>query len=148
SGTSESGPLLAGILALATQIHHHLNVGPINPLLYGVLGPAGLKGGIADVVSGNNDVIRNGKVAVKGFAAAKGFDVASGWGTVRANTFAPALSKAATAAHDNAATRNEAALALQKLEHQVSLSKPVVSPSGSTKLTAKGFLAGHPVVLA
>src|SRR6185437_8028021 len=61
---------------------------------------------------------------------------------------APALSNAATAAHDNAAARNEAALALQKLEHQVSLSKPVVSPSGSTKLTAKGFLAGHPVVLA
>ncbi|HET7015309.1 MAG TPA: hypothetical protein VFI65_15430 [Streptosporangiaceae bacterium] len=148
SGTSESGPLLAGILALATQLHHRLNVGPINPLLYGVLGPAGLKDGIADVVSGNNDVIRNGKVAVKGFAAAKGFDVASGWGTVRANTFAPALAKAATAAHDNAAVRNEAATALLKLEHRVSLSKSVVSPGGSTKLTARGFLAGHPVVLA
>ena len=148
SGTSESGPLLAGILALATQIHHHLNVGPINPLLYGVLGPAGLKGGIADVVSGNNDVIRNGKVAVKGFAAAKGYDIASGWGTVRANTFAPALAKAATAAHDNAAARSEAAKALLRLVHQVSLTKTVVRPSGSTKLTARGFLAGHPVVLA
>jgi subtilase family serine protease len=148
SGTSESGPLLAGILALATQIHHRLNVGPVNPLLYGVLGPAGLKDGIADVVSGNNDVIRNGKVAVKGFAAAKGYDIASGWGTVRANTFAPALAKAATAAHDNAAARSEAAKALLRLVHQVSLTKTIVSPSGSTKLTARGFLADHPVVLA
>ena len=98
AGTSESGPLLNGILALATQLNHGQNVGPINPLLYSVLGPAGLKDGVADVVSGNNDVIRSGKLAVKGFAAAKGFDVASGWGTVRASTFAPALVKATAAA--------------------------------------------------
>ncbi|HEX9623460.1 MAG TPA: S53 family peptidase [Streptosporangiaceae bacterium] len=148
SGTSESGPLLAGILALATQLNHGQNVGPINPLLYSVLGPAGLKDGIADVVSGNNDVIRNGKVVVKGFAAAKGFDVASGWGTVRANTFAPALAKATAAAHQDATVRAQAAAALLKLEHRVALSTVVVSGSGSTKLTAQGFLAGHPVVLS
>jgi subtilase family serine protease len=147
-GTSESGPLLNGILALATQLNHGQNVGPINPLLYSVLGPAGLKDGIADVVRGNNNVIRKGKVAVKGFAAAKGFDVASGWGTVLANIFAPALVKATAAAHQDATVRAQASTALTKLEHQVKLSSAVVSGSGSAKLTARGFLAGHPVVLA
>jgi subtilase family serine protease len=148
SGTSESGPLLAGILALATQLNHGQNVGPVNPLLYSVLGPAGLKDGVADVISGNNDVIRNGQVVVKGFAAAKGFDVASGWGTVRANTFAPALAKATAAAHQDASVRAEAATALRGLEHRVSLSTFVVSPSGATKLAARGFLPGHPVGLS
>ena len=148
SGTSESGPLLAGVLALATQLNHGHNVGPINPLLYSVLGPAGLKDGVADVVTGNNDVIRNGKVAVKGFAAAKGFDVASGWGTLRANAFAPALAKATAAAHQDSAVRAEATAALRKLEHQVTLSTRVVSGSGSIKLSARGYLAGHPVVLS
>ena len=147
-GTSESGPLLNGILALATQLNHGQNVGPINPLLYSVLGPAGLKDGIADVVSGNNNVIRNKKIAVKGFAAAKGFDVASGWGTVRANTFAPALVKATAAAHQDAAVRAQASAALTKLEHRVEFSSAVVSGTGSTLLSAQGFLAGHPVVLA
>ena len=104
-GTSEATPLLAGVLALATQLNHGKNVGPINPVLYSVLGPAGLKDGIADVVSGNNTVIRNGKVVVRGFTAAKGFDVASGWGTIRANTFAPALVRATQAAHQDAAVR-------------------------------------------
>ena len=146
-GTSESGPLLNGILALATQLNHGHNVGPINPLLYSVLGPAGLKDGIADVVSGNNNVIRNKKLVVKGFAAAKGFDVASGWGTVLANIFAPALVKATAAANQDATVRAQATAALTKLEHAVKLSSAVVSQSGSTKLSAQGFLAGHPVVL-
>jgi subtilase family serine protease len=86
-GTSEATPLLAGVLALATQLNHGKNVGPINDALYHVLGPAGLKDGIADVVSGNNTVTIHGKVFVHGFTAARGFDVASGWGTIRANTF-------------------------------------------------------------
>ena len=37
-GTSEAGPLMAGALALATQLNHG-NVGPVNPVLYHVLGP-------------------------------------------------------------------------------------------------------------
>ena len=86
-----SAPLLAGVLALATQLNHGKNVGPVNNALYHVLGPAGLKDGIADVVSGNNTLIIHRKVYVRGFTAAKGFDVASGWGTVRASTFVPAL---------------------------------------------------------
>jgi subtilase family serine protease len=71
-GTLESAPLLAGVLALATQLNHGKNVGPINNALYHVLGPAGLKDGIADVVSGNNTLTKNGKVLVRGFTAARG----------------------------------------------------------------------------
>jgi Subtilase family len=50
-GTSEAAPMLAGVLALATQ-ENAGNVGPINPVLYGTLGPAGKTDGIADVVRG------------------------------------------------------------------------------------------------
>ncbi|HEY3905819.1 MAG TPA: hypothetical protein VGM14_18060, partial [Streptosporangiaceae bacterium] len=46
------------------------------------------------------------------------------------------------------AVRAKAAAALTKLEHRVEFSSVVVSGSGSTKLSAQGFLAGHPVVLA
>ncbi len=104
-GTSEAAPLLAGVLALATQLNHGQDVGPINNVLYHVLGPHGRKDGIADVVSGNNSVIRKGKVVVTGFTAAKGFDVASGWGTIRANIFAPALAAATAADHQDRAVR-------------------------------------------
>jgi subtilase family serine protease len=147
-GTSEAGPLLAGVLALATQLNHGENVGPINDVLYHVLGPAGLKDGVADVVSGNNDVIRNGQVAVRGFAAAKGFDVASGWGTILAGAFVPALVRATQAATQDTAVRAEAAVALAKLEHRVRLSTSHVSPGGSATLSAEGFLPGYPVDLS
>lgn len=146
-GTSGSTPLFAGVLALATQLNHGQNVGPINNALYDVLGPAGLKDGIADVVSGNNTLIIDGKVFVPGFTAAKGFDVASGWGTVRANTFAPALARATQAAHQNAAVCTQAAAALRRLEHQEQLGNPYVGQRGTTLLTAQGFLPGHPVKL-
>jgi hypothetical protein len=49
-GTSEAAPLFAGVLALATQLNH-ADVGPVNPALYGILGPAGARAGITDVVS-------------------------------------------------------------------------------------------------
>jgi subtilase family serine protease len=146
-GTSEAAPLLAGVLALATQLNHGKNVGPINNVLYHVLGPAGLKDGIADVVSGNNTVTVHGKVLVPGFTAAKGFDVVSGWGTVRASTFAPALASATQAANQDAAVRAEAAAALTRLEHQEQLSRSYVGPGGTTLLTGQGFLPGHPVRL-
>ncbi len=146
-GTSEAGPLLGGVLALATQLNHGKNVGPINPLLYDVLGPAGLKDGIADVVSGNNTLTRNGKVVVRGFSAAKGFDVASGWGTLRANVFVPALVKATAAAAQDATVRARASTALTKLEHRVELSQFHISGVGTTLLTAQGFLPEHPVRL-
>ena len=93
SGTSESAPMVAGVLALATQLNHGRNLGPINPVLYDILGPLGTHAGISDVVSGNNSVIdpSTGNVLVPGFTAAPGFDVASGWGTVDASRFVPAL---------------------------------------------------------
>jgi subtilase family serine protease len=146
-GTSGSAPLFAGVLALASQLNHGKNVGPINNVLYRVLGPTGLKDGIADIVSGNNTLIINGKIFVRGFTATKGFDIASGWGTVRANTFAPALARATQAAHQNAAARARAAAALTRLEHREQLSNSYVGQAGTTLLTAQGFLPRHPVKL-
>ena len=70
-GTSEAAPMLAGVLSLATQLNGG-NIGPINPVLYRELGPAGARAGIADVDSGNDSVVRNGKVAVPGFTAGRG----------------------------------------------------------------------------
>jgi subtilase family serine protease len=146
-GTSQSAPLLAGVLALATQLNHGQNVGPINDVLYEVLGPAGLKDGIADVVSGDNTVTMHGRVVVPGFTAARGFDVASGWGTIRASAFAPALAGATQAAHQDAAVRAQAAAALTRLEHQEQLSTSSAGHGGTTWLTGQGFLPGHPVGL-
>jgi subtilase family serine protease len=146
-GTSEAAPLLAGVLALATQLNHGKNVGPVNNALYRVLGPAGLKDGIADVVSGNNTLFVNGKVYVRGFTAARGFDVASGWGTIRASTFAPALARATQAAHQDAAVRAQARAALTRLEHREQFSTSHVGQGGTTLLTGNGFLPGYPVRL-
>ena len=95
----------------------------MNNVLYHVLGPAGLKDGIADVVSGNNTLTIHGKVFVRGFTAARGFDVASGWGTIRASTFAPALARATEAAHQDASVRAEAVAALAGLEHREQLTR-------------------------
>src|SRR6202044_2007015 len=130
-GTSSAAPLLAGVLALATQLNHGKNVGPINNALYQVLGPAGLKDGIADVVSGNNTLIINGKVFVPGFTTARGFDVASGWGTIRASTFVPALARATQAARQDASVRAGAKTALVRLEHQEQLSRSYVGPAAT-----------------
>jgi subtilase family serine protease len=146
-GTSESAPLLAGILALATQLNHGQNIGPVNNALYHVLGPAGLKDGIADVVSGNNTLTKNGTVLVRGFTATRGFDVASGWGTIRAAAFAPALASATRAAHQDAAVRAQARAALARLEHREQFSTSDVGRGGTTVMIGKGFLPGHPVRL-
>ncbi|HEY2240822.1 MAG TPA: S53 family peptidase [Streptosporangiaceae bacterium] len=139
-GTSEAAPLLNGVLALATQVNHGSNVGPINPLLYSVLGPRGTKAGIEDVVSGNNSATN-----VPGFSAAKGFDVATGWGTINAATFVPSLVAATRANGQDAATRHQAASALAQLEHGIQLS--ATGAGGSEYLLAGGFLPGHPVHL-
>jgi subtilase family serine protease len=139
-GTSEAAPLLNGVLALATQVNHGSNVGPINPLLYSVLGPRGTKAGIEDVVSGNNSATN-----VPGFSAAKGFDVATGWGTINAATFVPSLVAATRANGQDAATRHQAASARAQLEHGIQLS--ATGAGGSEYLLAGGFLPGHPVHL-
>ena len=148
-GTSESGPLMAGVLALATQLNHGRNIGPINPVLYGVLGPLGPRAGISDVVSGNNSVTdpTTGKVLVPGFTAGPGFDVASGWGTLNASVFVPALVLATGVTGEELSSRAQAAFELSRLEHSISLSAPIIGPGGTSTVTDGGFLPGHPVRL-
>lgn len=131
-GTSESTPLFAGVLALATQLNHG-SIGPINPALYDVLGPHGAADGITDVTSGSNGVPGS-----PGFTAAPGFDVATGWGTVDAGRFVPALVNAVRAEHD--APGRSAATALARLRGAARF-------VGDT-VTGNGFLPRHPVAVA
>lgn len=147
NGTSESGPLLNGVLALATQLNHGQNVGPINPALYDSLGPRGAAAGIADVVHGNNSVIVGGKTVVQGFTAAKGFDVATGWGTINGN-FVPSLIAATRADGQEAAARHQARHDLTRLEHAIRFTPDRISEGGMTYLLAGGFLPGHPVQMS
>jgi subtilase family serine protease len=146
-GTSEAGPMLNGVLALATQLNHGRNVGPINPALYKSLGPRGAAAGIADVVNGNNSVIVNGKTVVQGFTAAKGFDVATGWGTINGK-FVPSLVAATHADGQEAAARQQARADLTALEHGIKFTPRSISQGGMTYLLAGGFLPGHPVQMS
>jgi subtilase family serine protease len=148
-GTSESAPLMAGILALATQAGK-ANVGPINPVLYRVLGPRGARAGIADVVKGNNSVTTpDGKtVIVPGFTAGKGFDVASGWGALNAARFVPALAAATAASHLDQAARAQARAQLTGLRRSARLSAGHIPAGGTSYLLAPNFLPGHPVDFA
>ena len=134
NGTSESTPLFAGVLALAAQLNH-APVGPINNVLYQVLGPKGAADGIADIATGNNSV-----PAAPGLAAAPGFDEASGWGTVDAATFVPALVTAVRAQRAPNIPSQQAAAALATLRAALHLA--------NGQLTATGFLPGHPVHLS
>jgi subtilase family serine protease len=146
-GTSEAAPLFAGVLALATQMNKG-NVGPINPVLYGDLGPGGARDGIADVVKGNDSAEKpDGAVTVPGFTAARGYDVASGWGTVYAPLFVPSLVSATRSANEDHAARTEALHQLKALESGIQLSKTSISASGVTYLSAGDFLPGHPIGL-
>ena len=145
-GTSEAAPMLAGVLSLATQVNHG-DVGPINPALYDILGPAGARDGIADVVSGNDSVINSkGQVTVPGFTAGPGFDVATGWGTLYAPKFVPSLVAATRATHEAAAARRQAARELAALEHHGMRLTP--TSTGNFYLLAGGFLPTHPIQLS
>jgi subtilase family serine protease len=145
-GTSEAGPLLCGVLDLATQ-ENKANLGPINPVVYGVLGPKGGADGISDVVSGNNTYTPTEGNKVTGYTATKGFDVASGWGTIYAPSFVPALVAATKAAKQESAARTQAAQALAALSSDVHLSSTTVAAGGTSQLTASGYLPLHPVQL-
>lgn len=112
-------------------------MGPINPLLYHVLGPAGPADGIVDVVSGNNSVTDGSTVIVPGFTASTGFDVASGWGTINAARFVPSLVAATQLAHQDAAVRQVALSALQR--GSIRLSAVSVPPGGTSYLQAGGL---------
>jgi subtilase family serine protease len=140
-GTSEAAPLFAGVLALATQLNR-ANVGPINPALYQIVGPAGAAEGIADVVKGNDSTR-----TVPGFTATTGFDVASGWGTVNASTFVPSLVAATRAKGQEFLARHEAAAKLIQIENSIQLSPTDIPASHSAYLLDTGFLPGHPVGL-
>ncbi|MBO0817356.1 MAG: S53 family peptidase [Actinobacteria bacterium] len=148
-GTSESAPLLAGVLALATQVNK-ADVGPVNPALYRALGPRGAQAGIADVVKGNNSVTTpDGKtVIVRGFTAGRGFDVASGWGTLNAARFVPALAAATAASHQDQAIRAQAQAQLTGLQHSVQLSAGHIPAGGTSYLLGSNLLPGHPVGFA
>lgn len=140
-GTSEAAPLFAGVLALATQLNH-ANVGPVNPALYGILGPAGARSGIADVVKGNDSAPK-----VTGFTAGRGFDVASGWGTINASRFVPSLVAATRAEDQESSARRQAAAGLSRIEHGIRLSPGVIPAGHAAYLLDQGFLPGHPVGL-
>ena len=140
-GTSEAAPLFAGVLALATQLNH-ANVGPVNPALYGILGSAGARSGIADVVKGNDSAPK-----VTGFTAGRGFDVASGWGTINASRFVPSLVAATRAEDQESSARRQAATGLSRIEHGIRLSPGVIPAGHAAYLLDQGFLPGHPVGL-
>lgn len=150
NGTSESAPMMAAVIALATQLNHGRNVGPINSVLYQVLGPQGSAAGISDVVSGNNSVIDpdTGQVLVPGFTAGAGFDVASGWGSIDASKFVPALVAATQADGQEVGARHEAADELSRLESNLRLSADVIPTGATSSVSSGGFLPGHPVQLA
>ena len=149
-GTSEAAPLMGGVLALATQLNHGNNIGPINPVLYQVLGPQGARAGISDVVSGNNSVINpnTGQVIVQGFTAGPGFDVASGWGTIDASAFVPALVFASRNPGIVGHARDEAQRQLTRLEQNASVSPERIAAGGTATVTGAGFLPAHPVTLS
>ncbi|HET6502041.1 MAG TPA: S53 family peptidase [Amycolatopsis sp.] len=145
-GTSESAPLFAGVLALAAQLKGG-DVGPVDTALYSLLGPQGARGGIADVVSGNNSVTSGNTVVAPGFSAGPGFDVASGWGTIDAATFVPALVAASRTEIGYNAPSQQAGRALAALQHGIQLTSGIVQPGDTTYLLAPGFLPQHPVEL-
>jgi hypothetical protein len=143
-GTSEASPLFAGVLALATQ-ENKADLGPINPVLYRTLGPAGTKDGIVDVTGGNDSFTLPGGTVVPGFIAVAGFDVASGWGTVSAPAFVPALVAATRAAHQESSARSQARADLAGLGRALTVTPASVRPGATARLVATGFLPGHPV---
>lgn len=136
-GTSQSAPMFAAVLAMATQLHGGQNLGPINEILYQDLARDPARNGIVDVTTGNN-TFKN----VPGYTAGPGFDVASGWGTVDASRFVPAIARAAW--HNGMA--REAADQLSDLRDTLSLTPSArTAPNALLTITSSGFLPGHPV---
>jgi subtilase family serine protease len=90
AGTSESCPIMAGVVALADQVAGH-RLGNIDHALYTLGHLSTLPNfphvtGIVDVTSGS--ISAHG---VTGPSAGPGYDSASGWGTIDAAYFVPAL---------------------------------------------------------
>ncbi|MFF4011732.1 protease [Streptomyces sp. NPDC001717] len=89
-GTSEAGPLFAGIVALADQAAGK-RLGDIHEALYRLYGRSAYdrSTGIVDVNDGTN----NGYQGVTGYTAVNGYDMATGVGTLDAARFVPALAR-------------------------------------------------------
>lgn len=88
AGSTQSAPMMAGIIALADEMAGH-RIGMINPALYKLAErqQAGDKGtGIVSVTSGTNSF-----GGVTGYPAGPGYNLATGWGTIDAAKFVPAL---------------------------------------------------------
>jgi subtilase family serine protease len=93
AGTSESCPIMSGVIALADQVAGR-RIGDIHNALYTMGQLSTLPKfppvtGIVDVTQGDNTA--NG---VTGYQAVKGYDLATGWGTIDAARFVPALAVA------------------------------------------------------
>lgn len=144
-GTSEAAPMFAGVLALAAQLNHG-SIGPLNNVLYNVLGPREAQAGIADVVTGNNSAT-SPTVFVPGLAATTGFDVVSGWGTIDASKFVPDLVAAIRAQDKQHSPQRQALDALTRLQHSIQLTNTDIGPDGVRFMAAAGFLPHHPVRL-
>jgi subtilase family serine protease len=145
SGTSEAAPLFGGVLALAAQLNRG-SIGPINQVLYDMVGPRGASAGIADVISGNNSV-HTAVVRVPGFSAAPGFDVVSGWGTIDASRFVPALVASIRTQGQPTSLQRRAGDALERLQHGIRLTSTEIAPGHPASVLMSGFLPQHPVEL-
>jgi subtilase family serine protease len=91
-GTSESCPLLAGIIAIADQAAGH-QLGFLNPVLYR-LGSG--SPGLPDITKGNTNVtvkVGSKRYPVPGYQAVRGYDLASGLGTVDGAKLIAALTR-------------------------------------------------------
>ena len=90
-GTSVATPMLAGLVALASQVAGH-RLGEINRALYAMA--AAHDRGIFDIRAGNNTqtFFQDGQqFTVPGFGARAGYDLVSGVGSVNAAYFVPEL---------------------------------------------------------
>jgi subtilase family serine protease len=90
-GTSVATPMLAGLVALASQVAGH-RLGEINQALYAMA--AAHDRGIVDIRAGNNTqtFFQDGQqFTVPGFGARAGYDLVSGVGSVNAAYFVPEL---------------------------------------------------------
>jgi hypothetical protein len=132
------------VLALATQ-ENYGNLGPVNSVLYDVLGPRGTKAGIVDVIGGNDSSTLPDSAVVPGFTAVEGFDAASGWGSVSAPVFVPSLVAATRPHQQEGNARHQAQAELIRLERAITVTPSRIASGSSAHVVATGFLPLHPV---
>jgi subtilase family serine protease len=92
-GTSASGPLWAGVIALADQEAGH-PLGFVNPAIYAIAQGPAYHQAFHDVTTGDNSVIWPTGVFT-GYNAGPGWDPVTGWGSPDAQYLVPLLARAA-----------------------------------------------------